>query len=119
LNVCGIKNRVNFPDFVELISKYDVFCCTECKIISYDELCIDNYTFLKQPRKQAFLRRSGGLGFFVKDELLKYVEVIESKSDYVFWIKLKNDVFNLSRYLVTGKVYIHQSRLIIINLMSC
>lgn len=53
LNVCGIKNRVNFPDFVELISKYDVYCCTECKIDSYDEICIDNYTFLKQPRKQA------------------------------------------------------------------
>jgi hypothetical protein len=84
LNVCGIKNRVKFPDFVEPISKY-VFCCTECKI---DEICIDNYTFLKQPRKQAFLRRSGGLGVFVKDELLKYVEVIESKFDYVCLINL-------------------------------
>lgn len=52
------------------------------------------------------MRRSGGLGVFVKDELLKYVEVIESKSDYVFWIKLKNDVFNPCRYLVIGIVYI-------------
>ena len=39
LNVCGIKRKVQFPDFGELVNKYDLFCVCETKLDRYD--CID------------------------------------------------------------------------------
>lgn len=32
LNVCGLKRRSLFPEFIELINKFDLFLVTETKI---------------------------------------------------------------------------------------
>lgn len=58
LNVCGIKSRIKYPDFIVEIMKYDM-----CKIDEYDDIVTDDYQFLKQSRKQTVLCKYGGLGF--------------------------------------------------------
>ena len=69
LNVCGLRRRSLFPEFSELVSKYDLFFVAETKMDSTDLVNINGYDFLSKPRQQAYIRRSGGLGLFVKHDL--------------------------------------------------
>ena len=71
LNVCGLKSRVQYPEFVELLNQYDVLCVSETKLDNADVISVQGYTFYSQPRKQKYIRKSGGLGFFVRDNLTK------------------------------------------------
>ena len=48
------------------------------------------YHFSSMPRKQKYARKSGGIGFFVKDEIYDYV----SSSDYITWLKIKKSYSN-------------------------
>ena len=39
-------------------------------------------------KKRRYISKSGGIRVFVKDSMNKYVELIETDSDYAFWLKL-------------------------------
>ena len=58
-----------YPEFTDMIQKYDLFFVTETKLDSTDIISIDGYTFKSKPRKQKFIWKSGGLGVFVKNNL--------------------------------------------------
>ena len=66
LNVCGLKTRSLYPEFQELVSDYDMFCVAETKLDSTDIISVNGYTFRSQPRKRRYIRKSGGIGVFVK-----------------------------------------------------
>jgi len=86
--VCGLRNGLNYSEFTDCITEYDIFCCTECKTESCDSFVVNGYQFFGQPRKQKFFRKSGGLGIFVKDKYAKHSKIIDSESDYVIWLEL-------------------------------
>ena len=88
LNVCGLKPRLNYEEFKDTVKEHDIFCVSETKIDKYDIITLESYTFLSQWRKQSYLRKSGGIGVFIKDEIFPYVTAIESDSDYIFWFKI-------------------------------
>lgn len=88
--MCGLKRRLHYPEFQSLISNYDVFCVQETKLDNTDVISLNNYTFLSQIRKQKFMRRSGGIGVSIKNELLPFVRIKESESDYIFWLQFSN-----------------------------
>ena len=52
LNVCGLKTRLEYPDFVNYFSSY------ESDIVS-----LPGFTAISQPRKEKQNRKSGGLAF--------------------------------------------------------
>ena len=78
LNVCGVKRRLNYPEFSDLIKQFDIFCVSESKLDKYDDISLEGYTFLSQYRKQHFLRKSGGIGVFIKNDIFPYVTSIDS-----------------------------------------
>jgi len=102
--VCGLINRLKIPEFTELINKYDVFVCSECKLDNLDVINVNGYSFLSQPRKQQYLRKSGGVGFFIKNSINNLIEIIPTDSDYIFWVKIHST--NASNDLVIGATYI-------------
>ena len=53
------------------------------KIDKYDVITLEGYTFLPQCTKQKYLRKSGGIWVFIKDDIYPHVTVIESDSDYI------------------------------------
>ena len=61
--VCGLKRRVQYPDFISFVNQYDVVCLAETKLDETDVVLLDGYTFISQPRRQEYLRKSGGIGF--------------------------------------------------------
>ena len=106
LNVCGLKRRLEYPEFCELIKGFDFFCVSESKIDKYDIISLDGYNYISQCRKQPYIRKSGGIGVFVKSEIYPYVTVIESDSDYILWFRLDKSFCNSNEDLVFGAIYL-------------
>ena len=110
LNVCGLKRRSNYPDFQDLLKSYDLFFVSESKLDQYDVISVDGFTFKNKPRQQKYIRRSGGVGIFVRNELDKFVQAVESESEYAFWVKLSKNFTKLDQDIVFGSVYIPPSQ---------
>ena len=104
--MCGLKCRLNYPEFRELVQGYDIFCVSETKIDKHDIISLQGFTFLSQCRKQRFIRKSGGIGVFIKDELFPYVSFIESESDYILWFKFDKVLLKTDEDVVFGVVYL-------------
>ena len=98
-----------YPDFGELISHYDIFCVSETKLDDLDLINLPGYSFVSQVRKQRYLRKSGGIGVFVRNCLFKHVSLVESDSDYILWFKLNKSVFKTEEDLHFGAVYVPPS----------
>ena len=105
LNVCGIKRRFQYPEFQELVNKFDIFCVLETKLDNLNSFSLSNYTFIHQSRRQKCLRRSGGIGVFIRNELVQRVKLIESSSDYVLWLRVSETHHNKNNEAMLGVVY--------------
>ena len=109
LNVCGIKRKLLYHELCEIISDYDLFCVTETKIDNNDIINLPGYKFLSQCRKQKYLRISGGIGVFVKENIFPFVHLIESDSDYILWIKLSKSFLHADEDFIFRVVYLPPS----------
>ena len=105
LNVSGLRRRILYPDFGELISHYDIFCVSETKLYDLDVINLPGYNFISQVRKRRYLRKSGDIGVFVRNCLFKHVSLVESDSDYILWFKLNKSVFKPEEDLYFGALY--------------
>jgi len=103
--VCGLKRRVLFPDFLQCINNYDVFCICESKLDKHDIIDVQGYTYLSLLRNQTVKRKSGGIGIFVKNTLAPYVEILPSTTEYVFFIKVDKCILGLDEPLLIGTIY--------------
>jgi hypothetical protein len=68
LNCCGVKLRLQYPEFCELIKKNDIVCLQETKTDDIDKIDLEGYTFKMKNRKKIG-RISGGIILGYKDHL--------------------------------------------------
>ena len=106
LNVCGLKRRALYPDFSDLIRIFYMFCAVETKLDSTDVIPLQGYQFIICPRKQSTLRRSGGIGVYIKTDIASFLSQTESNSDYITWLKISKSFFNTKQNLIVGVCYI-------------
>lgn len=92
LNVSGLLKRKNYPDFVDYITSYDIFCIAETHLDDTDIVDIPGYIFLAKHRKQSYKRKSGGIGMYIKENLSPFVDFVENNSEYALWIKIKQNL---------------------------
>ena len=76
------------------------------KIDNHDVISLPGYKFLSQNRKQKYVRKSGGIGIFVKDSIMQYISLVESDSDYILWFKLCKAYTQTDEDLFFGIVYL-------------
>ena len=105
LNVCGLKTRSKYPDFVDFCNKYDFLCFTETKIEETEVISIPEFISFSQSRRQKFARRSGGISVYVKQNIKHFMN-IPSESDYVLWFSINKSLTNTEEDLIFGIVYI-------------
>jgi exonuclease III len=86
INVCGLKSKFISPDFEDYISEHDVVCCCETKLATDDVINVDGYSFFQKSRK-IVKRSSGGVAIFIKNELCKFISILETDSDFSLWFK--------------------------------
>ena len=84
---------MNYPDFCDFVCTSDIFCVCETHIDNSDIVDINNYTFIAKNGSRYYKRKSGGTGAYVRNDIDKYVNVIENDSDYVLWISTDKAFF--------------------------
>ncbi|CAG2250634.1 unnamed protein product [Mytilus edulis] len=97
---------MKYPEFIDLITKYDIICFQETKTDNCDHLSLPGYTFKMKNRFSLSNRRSGGLIICYKDEISKYVRLIENESNFVMWINVSSQYTKLDDDVILGSVYI-------------
>ena len=75
-----------FPDFIELLSKYDIMCMSETNLTDYDIVDLQGCHYEGKTRNHMTLKRSGGIGIFIKDYLFKAAEIIEWTCNDIIWV---------------------------------
>ena len=79
LNVCGLKSRINYPEFTDLINKYKFFfCVTEIKLDNTDIIFVPDYEYISKPREESPIRKSGGIAVFIHNDFLNFIETLKS-----------------------------------------
>ena len=73
LNVSGLKQKLLIPEFTVNINSYDLFCVTETHLDNTDIVDIEGYTYFSKNREQRYLRKSGGIGVYVKKCISSHV----------------------------------------------
>ena len=106
LNVCGLKSRMKYEEFTQLIEQYPIFCVAETKLDQFDIINLENYKFFSKPRTEKYRRKSGGLGFFVHSSLIDDCVILDSNCEYVYWLKMKMCINGNDENLVIGCMYI-------------
>lgn len=106
INVCGLKHRLNYPEFDETLTNFDILCVTETKLDHTDVISVPGYNFLSQQRKQKFIRKSGGIGIFYRNRFEGKFKIIDTESDYILWVKFEKTLFGTEEDPVLGVLYI-------------
>jgi len=106
LNVCSLRSKLLIPEFCDSILKYDMFACLETKLDELDQINVDGYKFISKPRKQKVLRKSGGIGIFVKNSIHHLLTEIPTECEYVLWFKINRNLFNAAEDVYFGTVYV-------------
>lgn len=111
INVCGLSSKLNIPDFVDFIEKYDIIALAETRLYSYDNVNIKGYTVYPGGKvdASAFSSRRvkhGGVCLLIKNDLVRLVSEINIETtkhyDGILWCIIGNILF--------GVMYIPPSR---------
>ena len=106
LNCCGIKTRLQYPEFKNFIQNYEIVCFVETKTDDIDIIDFPGYNFHMKNRKKISNRRSGGITVGIKDTLKDFIEIVNTDSRYVLWFKCKESLFKTDQPVFFGVVYI-------------
>ena len=82
----------------------------ETKPDDTDVISVSGYTIISQRRKQAFIRKSGGICVLFKNALNGKNNQARTNSDYITWLKLDESLFAISEDLILGILYISSSQ---------
>ncbi|MES9881385.1 MAG: reverse transcriptase family protein [Sedimenticola sp.] len=106
LNVNGLKRRLCYPEFIELIRSYDIFCILETNLDQYDIVEVKGYTFYGKFRNTISSRKSGGIGIYIKDELYSFIDILDNTCDYIVWLIIKQSALTIDDNVLIGVIYI-------------
>ena len=106
LNCCGLKNKLQYPEFQELLSANDSICLVESKTDDTDEILLPGYIFKMKNRKTFACRKSGGIVLGYREKFEGDIEVIETENKFVLWCKISSKLMKLNTDLLLGIVYI-------------
>ena len=105
LNCCGVKLRLQYPEFCHLVCNQDIICLQETKTDDLDTIELPGYIF-KMKNRQKIGRQSGGMILAHKESLENYIELLDIESKYVLWFKVSSKLVNLNEDVIFGNVYI-------------
>ena len=69
LNVCGLKSRIIYPEFSNILSKYDFIGLQETKTDSLDDIHIPGYNIHFKHRKNIARKKIRWCGISLQDKV--------------------------------------------------
>ena len=107
--MCGIRSKLNCPEFINLINSYDIVGVQETKTDELDTVDIPGYKVFLNNRSCISRNRSGGIGLIVKEWLLPFMKVHDIKAtDLAIFFTLSKVLYRDGMYedLMGAVVYI-------------
>ena len=87
------------------MDEYDLLFFSESKISETDIITFPGFCSFQQPRKH-FIRRSGGISIYFRNEYSRYIKKIETDTEYVLWIEIDKKLLSLDENCIFGAVYV-------------
>ena len=106
INTCGLRSKLNYPEFVELIHSYDINGVQETKLDNIDSIRVPGYEIICQNRNELSRCRSGGTALIVKSSIFPFIKTHESKSKLIQWFSISNRLTQFNTNIWCGIVYI-------------
>lgn len=99
--MCGLTTRQIYPEFSDLINQYDIIGLQETKLdLTNAAQFLDGYKLFFKHRKPISKVKSGGIAIAVKQNIQRYINIIDTQSKLVLWFSLskhltgqKNDIY--------------------------
>ena len=117
LNCCSLQKRLNYHEFQELISMYDILWFVESKSDDLDFFDIPGYEVKMKNRKKVAKVKSGGITIAYKTEISDKIQLIATESKFVLWFKIASTYLNLEEDIVVGVIYIPPQKICHIPLL--
>ena len=105
LNCQGLEDKIDYPELYKTISSCDIFGTSETWLGEESEgnIKVKNYEFF--PLRRVKYKR-GGLGIFIKNDLIPYVKIRKDLScENFLWCQLKKQYFGYCDDVYIGMVY--------------
>lgn len=106
INVCGLKSKLNIPEFNELIHQYDLIGLQETKLDDIDSVNISGYKIFCNNRQKISRYRSGGTALLVKENIAPYVKIGKAKSKLIQWFSISNKITRTHNDIQCGLIYL-------------
>lgn len=106
LNCCGVKKKLNYSEFQELVKEQDIVCLQETKTDDLDVIEIDGYEIKMKNRVKYGRVNSGGIILAYKQELSEFINIHETESKAVLWFEISKQLTNYEKNLLIGIVYL-------------
>ena len=106
-NCQGIVDKIDDPNFINDILKYDIFGVCETWLNKGNEhLVVPEYKFYPLSRKKENDQSRGGVGWFIRDSLKRYVKILyDISNENMFFCKLEKKYFNFDDDVYVGMIY--------------
>ena len=106
-NCHGLLDKVDYPDFHELALEFDILGVTETWLGKNDKVYLPNFNYIPLNRVESKGPSRGGIGFFIKSEIRKYVKIQADLNDENFmWCKVDKSYLGYNEDLYICVVYI-------------
>lgn len=106
INVCGLKSKLNIPEFNELIHQYDLIGLQETKLDDIDSVNISGYKIFCNNRQKISRYRSGGTALLVKENIAPYVKIGKAKSKLIQRFSISNKITRTHNDIQCGLIYL-------------
>ena len=94
LCVCGLKSKLQCPEFVSFVNKYDIIGIQESKLDDVDNLNVQGYQVFSNHRTAISRYRSGGITLMVKNELSPFITVCKFESKLILWFSVSKQIIS-------------------------
>ena len=109
-NIHGLTESKLRDDILgKFLKTHDIILLTETWTKETDDFFLDGYIFYNYPRKfkhHNAIRKSGGLGIFLRKSITDGIVIGKCSEEIVAWIMLKKQYFGLNRDIYIANAYI-------------
>ena len=109
-NICGLTEAKLYDEILgNFFKSFDFIFLTETCACDIDNYNIEGYVFFNYSRRQVHhnaRRNSGGIGIFIRNDIVEGDEMRKNMDDVIVWIKLKREFFGLPRYIYISQLSI-------------
>ena len=105
-----IGDKLSDKSFLKEVENDDIIALVEThNSDKNDSLSIPGYQRIKvknRPKINSSNKNSGGLAYFAKPKIFKYITPLENTNQDTIWIKIKNDILDKKHDIYVGTVYL-------------